>query len=417
MSIYVWNTEIKDIYVWASKAKEVYVWTTKVRPTYRTFTISWTEKSNMSSWWTYSDDAVWLTAGSTVFDDFFWYSAVLLWTDGQEKAEVTQKSSWWAWKLNFSSLWTLTWTTNNVMVKFPVRWIKMSKSWSTVTLSITEDPNKSWYQYYAFTKWWVVKNNVYLWAFKSSLTNWTAVSASWTIAKSWATKSKSYGVSPMGMKTISVSDTYSSNNWTWYSQIAIMQRMYINALYMMKYGNPNSQSVIWKWYTWGTSSIAPWNTVSDSTNATYWTSSTTSQIKLFWLEDWWWNVEEWVNWIYTDANRTVYVAIDNSSFYNSNIPSSKPSNYSSSGVALSSNILWEVSSIWWWNKSMFIPNAFVTNSNYDTYYCNNSRIDASRFASSGSPWNGWTASGAFRIMMSQTNSSSAYTTGSRLMYL
>lgn len=32
MSIYVWNSEPKEIYVWTTPVKEVYVWTTKVRP-------------------------------------------------------------------------------------------------------------------------------------------------------------------------------------------------------------------------------------------------------------------------------------------------------------------------------------------------------------------------------------------------
>ena len=67
MSIYVGTNEIKNVYVGTTPVKEIFVWTTKVRPSAdtRTFTITRTEKSNMSSWWTYSDDAAWLTAWST----------------------------------------------------------------------------------------------------------------------------------------------------------------------------------------------------------------------------------------------------------------------------------------------------------------------------------------------------------------
>lgn len=403
------------------KVKKIYVGTQQVRPHVvppRTFTISWTETSNPAQFNpTYSDDAAWLTAGSTAFDEFFGYSAVLLWTDWQEKAEVTQESSWWYGKLDFSSLWTLTWTTNNVMVKFPMRWIKMSKSWSTVTLSITDEPNADGYQYYAFTKWWTIKDNMYLWAFKSTLTNWTSASSSGTIAKSWATKSRTANVSPMTNKTISVSNTYSANNWTWYSQIAFFQRMYVNALYMMKYGNPDSQNVIWKWYTWGDQSIAPWNTVSASNNATYWTSSSTSQIKLFWLEDWWWNIEEWVDWIYTNSNWAVYVATDNSSFYNTSIPSSVPSNYSASGISMSANLSWNISSIWWGNISMFIPNASDSNQGYNTYYCTSCTLYASSFAFAGGMWWNSTTAGAIRLNVSVSSSDTTTYRGSRLMYL
>ena len=41
MSIFIWDTEIKDIYVWASKAKEVYVWDVKVRPNIINFATQW----------------------------------------------------------------------------------------------------------------------------------------------------------------------------------------------------------------------------------------------------------------------------------------------------------------------------------------------------------------------------------------
>lgn len=33
MSIYIWDTEVKDVYLWANKLNEVYVWDTKVFPT------------------------------------------------------------------------------------------------------------------------------------------------------------------------------------------------------------------------------------------------------------------------------------------------------------------------------------------------------------------------------------------------
>ena len=132
----------------------------------KTFTISWEEKSDMSSWWTYSDDAAWLTAWDTAFDKFFWYYGCRLDWSWNETAVITQEDSWWAGKLDITQLWTLT-SWDNVMIKFPVRWIKMSKSWSVVTLSITEDPNGDGYQYYAFNDHWVRKDSLYLWAYKA----------------------------------------------------------------------------------------------------------------------------------------------------------------------------------------------------------------------------------------------------------
>jgi hypothetical protein len=71
---------------------------------------------------------------------------------------------------------------------------------------------------------------------------------------------------------------------------------------MMKYGNPNSQSVVWMWYVWDNNPKPTWATDS-ITNATWATNtSTTWRIKLFWLEDRWGNVEEWLNWCYFDGS-------------------------------------------------------------------------------------------------------------------
>ena len=79
------------------KVKKIYQWTNLVRPPVkqRTFTISYTEKSDMSSWWTYSDDAAWLTAGSTAFDEFFWYSAVKLNSSWGEQQKWNKSDEYW----------------------------------------------------------------------------------------------------------------------------------------------------------------------------------------------------------------------------------------------------------------------------------------------------------------------------------
>ena len=50
--------------------------------------------------------------------------------------------------------------------------------------------------------------------------------------------------SPVTNITIDKARTGAMANGTNYQQETIWQRWYINALYMMKYGNPNSQSVV-----------------------------------------------------------------------------------------------------------------------------------------------------------------------------
>lgn len=347
----------------------------------RTFTISRTEQSDMSSWWTYSDDAAWLTAGSTAFDEFFWYSWVRLNSSWVETSEITQTQSWWGWKLDITQLGTLT-SGDNVMIKFPKRWVKMTKSWSVVTLSITNEENKSWYQYYAFTRWTTIKDNLYIGAYAMS---------SWNVSLSW--KAPQWWVSPVDFYN-NIINTY----WvSWYSMLWIYQRWYISALYMMKYGNPDSRTVVGKWYVSWTAVKNTWATNSQI-NATYWTSNTSDQMKLFWLEDWWWNSIMYVAYCMWDSSRHLIVnqtaTLTNSSVYSTD-------NYPI-GLWGAGTSGW-FSSIIWTNDCMFLPaNA---NGSETTYYRERTRNQTSRAVCAWA--NYWQAGWVFTLDYTTTGSTYA----------
>ena len=313
----------------------IYMW----RKTYNTMTITRTEKSDMSSWWVYSDDAEWLTAWSTVFDEFFWYYGCRLSTAGVESAKIEQTTPW---TLDITQLWTLT-SWDNVMIAFPVRWIKMSKSGDNVTLSITKELGKEWYQYYAHTKGSTIKDNLYIWAYKM---------VSWYKSLSWA--------APLVNQTRAsfrswIKSTYDSSAWTnRYSQITRYPREYINALYMMKYWNPYATNVIWAWLTTGSVAVNTWWTDSQ-TSATYGTSSASQQMKLFWLEDYYGNVAEWLDWCYYNSSKQLTVDKTNNVF--------QDSAYSTNLWATNN---WWMSKIIWTNDSMFNNNMSL--GAYNTWY-------------------------------------------------
>lgn len=374
----------------------------------RTFTISWTEQSDMSSGWTYSDDAVWLTAGSTDFDKFFGYSWVRLSSAWVETAEITQENSWWYGKLDITQLGTLT-SWDNVMIKFPVRWIKMTKSWSVVTLSITDGIGREseWFQYYAFQNTGDIEANASTTVATKPLYLWTYLSYnSSNVLKSWSWKTPSWRY------TLWNAITYAWNNWTWWTIVWWYQRCLINAYYMMKYGNPNSQSVVWGWYVWMSSPQTTWLTNSQ-TNATYWTNYYDIQVKLFWLEDRWWNQHQWVWWMFTDASKNMYTALHN---FTANMDTSE-SQYKNAGAITTTWSNYCLSSILGTNKWMFWPTATVDNWNYNTYYCDLDYVANSCLAAAGGSWSGGAGAGAFRVYVAYY-ASDAYTSfGSRLMYL
>lgn len=370
----------------------IYMWR-EYTPT--TFTISWTEQSNMSSWWTYSDDAAWLTAGDGAFDDFFWYSAVLLNTSWAETAEMTQ--SWWVFTGAMTTLWNIT-SGDNVMIKFPVRWIKMTKSWSTVTLSITKDLNKDWYQYYAHSTWtlsspWTAKDAFYLGAYKWQVYSSKLKSLSW--------------VKPTGNQTQSSFCTFAKANGSWYNIEWFYQRMYIDALYMMKYWNPNSQSVVWQWYVWGNQTVVTWGTNSQ-TNATYWTASTTVQCRLFWLEDRWGNISEFVWGAYTNNSNLLYTML---SWWGGTL-----SWWETTWTTISSWSYDCLSSIAGNNKAIFAPISTVNNYNYSTYYCDYIKVYSSAIFYTGGTY-GYGSSAWIFFFNGASSSDKNSEFGARLMYL
>ena len=363
----------------------VYIWEDVPSKTY---TIVWNETSDPSQFFVrYEDDAAWLTQWSTDFDTFFWYYGCRLSNAWAETSTVQQSSPW---TLDITQLWTLT-SWDNVMIAFPRRWIKISKSWTQVTLSITDAPNKEWYQYYAHTKGSDAKSKLYLWAYKM---------VSWYKSLSWA--------APLANHTRTtfrswVKSSYDSSAWTnRYSQITIYARWYINALYMMKYGNPNSQSVVWMWYVWGNAAVNTWGT-NNQTSATYWTTSTTAQAKLFWIEDWRGNLFEFMDCCYFNENTQLTVDKTNSIF--------QDSDYATNLWTASS---WYLKWIDWSNDGMFMN---VANWWSDTtYYTDANYSGAATVPYAGWYWNNNTSAGVFYWSRTPVQNM-ADSMGSRLMYL
>lgn len=380
---------------------------TQIRPVVppKTFTITRTEQSNMSSGWTYSDDAAWLTAGSTAFDEFFWYSAVKLAANWTESSEVIQSSPW---TLDITQLWTLT-SGDNVMIKFPVRWIKMTNNSNTITLSITEwlGRESEWYQYYAFQNTWDVNANANTKVATKPLYLWTYLSyKNSNVLKSWS------GKTPQGWNTMGNELSYAAANGTWWTIMWFYQRCLINAYYIMKYWNPNWQTAVWRWFVNWNSSISTWWT-NNYTSATWWESTWYYQCKLFWLEDWRWNQYQWIWWLFTDNSKNVYTALHN---FTANL-NTWETQYKNVWTVYSNFDYQCIGNMIWTNKWMFIPTSWQYSSNYSTYYCDYWYVGKSNLALAWGMFGNGYGAWPFCISIANTSTSVYYYAGSRLMYL
>ena len=367
---------------------------------YSTWTIKWSETSTPASAFVdYEDDAEWMTQGSSDWDAIFGFEWVRLNTSWVE-----------TWSVDLTNMSSESWLTSwdNVMVKFPIRWIKMTKSGSTCTLSITNNPNAEdeWFQYYAHSRWTlsspVKKNAFYLWVYEWSLVSSVLKSLSGATVESNHTMWDFIGYAR-------------ANDWnSWnggYDIVWFYQRMYINALYMMKYWNIDSQWTIGQWIVSWSKQASWWsNSIAGATGWNTWNQ--TSYMKLFGLENWWWNVSEWLGWICTDWSKNLWTALQG---FAGDITTSSP--YENTWVTITTTSWNDLSSISWDNKAMFAPLWTVNNSSYNTYYCDYVSVSASRLASASGNYGDGAVAGAFCLGVNSSASSANAGTGSRLMFL
>jgi len=295
------------------------------------------------------------------------------------------------------------------MIAFPRRWIKMSKSWSTVTISVTDDPNKEWFQYYAFTRWTTVKDRFYLSAYKASRISNVLKSYSWQ----WAASSTSgNGISYISLDTAC---SHAQANWAWYDCETRWMRNYINALFVLKYKTLNSQSKVWAWYTWWSAAQSTWATNS-ITNATWATNtSNTWRIKIFWLEDWWWNVWEWLNWAYYNSSTSMQLWTLPES------PSWRITNFSYYDAVTWTSSTAAITVASWWMSSAVANNAWMfawngTSWSESTYYCDYFAVYSGFSLFAGGRWGYGANAGAF-VVSTYTASSAASYYGARLAFL
>lgn len=180
----------------------------------------------------------------------------------------------------------------------------------------------------------------------------------------------------------------------------------------MKYGNPDSQSVIGRGFVdWNSGGKVTWWTNSQ-TNATYGENTGKQSMKLFGIEDWRWNINDRVGWLCTDGNKNLWTAL---SGFVGNIKTTSP--YANQGTYIPQTSNPCMSAIVWTNGAMFYPSATVNNSSYNTYWCDYGDVDASRLASAGGYWNDGSYAGAFHLHVYLSASDSATHSGARLMFL
>lgn len=369
-------------------------------PQYKVYTIKWDESqsdpSNMFVW--YFDDAVWMSQWDDAWDNIFWFRPVYM-QDGVVTHELKTTSFYDDIDGNLINITSSA--SGDVMIEFPKRWIRMSKEWSIVTLSITDNPDaeSDWFQYYAHSIWtWespTIKDNFYLWAYE------------WHVEDN---KLRSVSTAaPTGRLKMQEFIDYAKNKWAGYNIEWFYQNQYVIALYMMKYWNPDCQAVIWQWYTWWSSVQNTWDTnliwMTWATNK----ASTVWRVKLFWLEDLRWNCNDFIWWLKSD---TSYHARTTLSDFNADTSSFVW--YADKWLMDSTRLNNTMKSIVWTNWAMFLPAEIGA---VNGYYSASCQVLDNRIPYVWWAYSQWIASWLFKYYLWWTTTSAISNLTARLMYL
>lgn len=356
---------------------------------YRTMTVRIDlANSNPSSCISYQDDAVEMTAKSSDWDDFFGHYPVLL-KSGVEVGKLNPNN--FAQFEDGSAADITSGNAGDVMIAFPRRGVKISTSGNILTISMTDDPDNSDFTYHAHTRGTTRKEVFYLGAYKGYVASSKLRSLS--------------GKTPTASQTIGTFRTQAHANGTGYEQSGFYQLIFRQCMYLLKYKNLDSQSALGQGYVGG-SAVA--NTGATNTRGMdYGTTSTTTQMKLFGLEDFWGNIWEWIDGIVTDSTRNILTATDN--FNDSG------SGYKNQGQGATSNIGNYMSKPQGTTKTGFL--AKEVNGSESTYFCDYAYLYASCVALFGGGWDNAAYAGAFRLDVNNAASSSYALVAARLMFL
>lgn len=344
--------------------------------------------SNPETSVTYADDAVGMTAKSDAWDEFFGHYPVLL-ANGVEVGKLNPDN--FAQFENGSSADITSGSAGDVMIAFPRRGVRIETNGNIVTISMTDDPDNADFEYLAHERGTIRKEKFYLGAYKGYTNSSKLRSLS--------------GKTPTVNQTIGTFRTQAQANGEGYENSGFYQLIFRQVMYILKYKNLDSQTALGQGYTEGNAAVATGGT--NTNGMDYGTTSSTTRIKLFGLEDFWGNVWEWIDGIVTDSTRNILTATDN--FNDSG------SGYTNQGQGATSDIGGYMSVPQGTTKTGFL--AKTVGGSATTYFCDYAILLASCVAEFGGLWSDGSYTGAFRLYVTDTSSHSYSDIAARLMYL
>lgn len=190
--------------------------------------------------------------------------------------------------------------SGDVMIEIPKTGYKISKSGTTLTVQITDDPNKKGFSYKAHTRTEDGdREKLYIGAFLGSNKDDKLRSVS--------------GVSPLNATGLTDFRTYAKANGAGYDLFAFYPMTLLQCLYLIMYKNLDSQTALGQGYV----GDSDWEYMQKNTGATvdkgmsYGTSDQMEQMKFLGIEDFWGNLYQWIDGLVSTSEFHALVATDN----------------------------------------------------------------------------------------------------------
>ena len=252
---------------------------------YRTMTVRFYE-TDRSGYGAYLDDAVNMPYGKTeeaisAWQEFFGFKPCLF--KNGEVVGYLNPNDYTKFEDGTSADIT-SGNAGDVMVEFPRRGIKISKSGNTVTLSMTDDPNASGFTYYAHTRGSKKKDYFYVGAYDGYVEN--------GYSSSGRLRSLS-GKTPSDNFALDDLRRYARYNGYGYCEFTFYQHTFIQCMYLLQFkGNLDSQSMVGYGYV-GSAYTTTKTGGTNKKGTTYGITSSSYpnmyQMKIFGIEDYWGN--------------------------------------------------------------------------------------------------------------------------------
>lgn len=376
-----YNTDVSQLV--AGTPSQYSVWTVKIDQ----------NNSNPETCCTYADGAVGMTKGSSDWDEIFGYKPCIM-QDGVQVGKYLNPNNFAKYEDGGSA--TITDDIYDVMIEFPRMGLSITTDENDViTVSLTNNPNDPNFQYLAHKRGSVQKDKFYLGAYVAT------GSASRVGSNS--------GQAPLVSVNLTNFIAGAHNRGTGYEIMGFYQWTYIQALYVLKYGNLNSQAALGKGYISG--SAAQTTGVTDTEGMCYGDpNSGTSRVKLFGLEDCWGNVYQWISGLYSDSSYNLLTTTDN--FGTSTSASDWEYSVSSGLIAYTEGYMTKTQGT---DNGGFVIKA--KNGSSTTYFSDGGRLYAGYFPRVGGTWSAGAGAGVFYCLVDSSASNADSYLGSRLMYL